>query len=1236
MAHNGEINRHLLLNTLDRVDFISYSMKIKNFLNYISSVIYSSESVVYDKFNNISSDEYFTLREKEEFLKDLLSAGYKCANPNIIESSKLRRKNPKMADLINELLPILKMKISFNDTSMFVIDFYLIDRRDYVGSAGSAGPAGSRGPKEVKLPFHFSMRLAPHDININSPPTKCSKFGDYDNSINILNKDNNYGIPHVTFECYKDKYEDSKRGGMFKSNKDPRSREVNIAPDLNMFPTQMQQNTMGTNFRGMPPPNPNFQEMSQFNPNFRGMPPPNPNFQEMSQFNPNFRGMPPPNPNFQEMSQFNPNFRGMPPPNPNFQEMSQFNPNFRGMPPPNPNFQEMSQFNPNFRGMPPPNPNFRGMPPPNPNFRGMPYPSNTYMQEMPMVDDINIPNDPIIGNIRDSRDIEVSGAAIGTRRNIGVIGDIGARRNIGVIGDIGARRNIGVIGDIGAIRDTGDIGDIGAVGELYNSGDKKGRRIHENVCNDYKISHVSRNNHAYLYVLEDVPYENFFNYFIDLLSNKGYVSNISNLINIEKTEDTDDISCIQKNNGDKSLIDIYINMALKAVGKLLTAYKKYYDSTILKILKDPENTRDKLIRYISSVESSAQRTDAGMTIFRNNAIKYELQVLNNLLCSIDADNDYIKYLDLSIRLYNEYLEKYIAYEESILHILTCKNITDISNHLSRTIYNFGELMIKYNMYIVNAFKAYASYTHMNSIGIENYSNIDARVVNISDFNNTVNFTKVSFIDKFLINYYLVLPNNIVKNNELIKNIYAEIDRDNLETHLQDLIKSYTHKGTNFNESYIYNIIIYILDLYFEQLAGIIINKDNNIISEATYHSNLGSLKDKYSTFINIIADNQKYQKAYKNKKSDFIKKYRKIDYDIEEYLSNTLARDQEPAKKGSSSVSKSKLSRAHGGMPPKSPKKIKPIDYKQAIIDNLKILADYEKLNKEPFKTRAYNKVIESLEILEEPISNLEDFKKIKGVGDKIALKIKELIETGKITAVENALKDSRYSLQKQLGKLYGVGPVKLNELMSKITSFDELYKNPDLLNDKQKIGLKYYKDMELRIPISEGKKHYKIIDKTFKLTNDKIEFELVGSYRRKNKDMGDIDILIKNGEDLILKKLIANLVDSGYIIETLASGKSKFMGLCKLSPDLPARRIDILIAEPSYYYFALLYFTGSYSFNIYMRKIALEKGYSLSEYGLKGKDNKIIDTSDIIKSEEDIFKFLNIPYVTPEKRNIA
>ena len=314
-----------------------------------------------------------------------------------------------------------------------------------------------------------------------------------------------------------------------------------------------------------------------------------------------------------------------------------------------------------------------------------------------------------------------------------------------------------------------------------------------------------------------------------------------------------------------------------------------------------------------------------------------------------------------------------------------------------------------------------------------------------------------------------------------------------------------------------------------------------------------------------------------------------------------------------------------------------PVDYKRAIIDNLKILEDFDKLNKEPFKARAYGKVIDSLEIFEGPINNMDDIKNINGIGEKINAKIKELIETGKMTAVERALNDPQFSLQKKLGKLYGVGPVKINELMSNISTFEELYERPELLNEKQKIGLKYYDDMNMRIPMSEGKKHYKIIDTIFKKVYKDIEFELVGSYRRQNKDMGDIDILIKNRDDLNIKKLVSELTAGGYIIETLASGKSKFMGLCKLSPELPARRIDILIADPSYYYFALLYFTGSYSFNIYMRKVALEKGWSLSEYGIKNNDTKkFIDTADIIKSEEDIFKYLAIPYVPPNKRDMV
>jgi DNA polymerase/3'-5' exonuclease PolX len=310
------------------------------------------------------------------------------------------------------------------------------------------------------------------------------------------------------------------------------------------------------------------------------------------------------------------------------------------------------------------------------------------------------------------------------------------------------------------------------------------------------------------------------------------------------------------------------------------------------------------------------------------------------------------------------------------------------------------------------------------------------------------------------------------------------------------------------------------------------------------------------------------------------------------------------------------------------------IEPKKEIIKNLKLLEEYETLNKQPFKARAYSKVINSIEMSTEKLDNLDGFANIKGIGDKIKEKIKEYFETGKINAVERALADPKFSLKRKLANLYGVGPVKIKDLMEKVNTFEELKEKPELLNDKQKIGLKYYDDMIQRIPMYEGKKHYDIINKTFNKTYKDIEFELVGSYRRQNSDMGDIDILIKNRPDLELKNLITELKSSGYIIETLANGKNKFMGLCKLSPELPARRIDILIADPSYYYYALLYFTGSYQFNIYMRRIALQKNLSLSEYGLKDKKGKIIDTTDKIKSEKDIFDYLEIPYVLPEKRD--
>ena len=143
----------------------------------------------------------------------------------------------------------------------------------------------------------------------------------------------------------------------------------------------------------------------------------------------------------------------------------------------------------------------------------------------------------------------------------------------------------------------------------------------------------------------------------------------------------------------------------------------------------------------------------------------------------------------------------------------------------------------------------------------------------------------------------------------------------------------------------------------------------------------------------------------------------------------------------------------------------------------------------------------------------------------------------------------------------------------------------------------------------------------------------LVGSYRRGAADSGDIDVLLlggtRAGQDKF-KQLVTELKDS-YILETLASGPKKFMGICQLDDGHPARRLDLLLTPPEEYACAIFYFTGSQAFNIAVRKRALELGYTLNEHALTSLD--AAPPPPVMKTERDIFEFLKIKYVSPENR---
>ena len=252
----------------------------------------------------------------------------------------------------------------------------------------------------------------------------------------------------------------------------------------------------------------------------------------------------------------------------------------------------------------------------------------------------------------------------------------------------------------------------------------------------------------------------------------------------------------------------------------------------------------------------------------------------------------------------------------------------------------------------------------------------------------------------------------------------------------------------------------------------------------------------------------------------------------------------------------------------------------------------------------------------------------LKGVGAKIAKRVDEIIETGNLSELPNVIK---IDLNKLL-LITGVGLVKAKKWIDMgIYDINDVKK---AVKDKKiktthhiDIGIKYYEDFQEMIPREEIDNIKKLLKKNIKNSI----FDICGSYRRELPQSGDIDVLIEEGADT-LQNIVNRLKEIGFIKDSLTlKGDTKYMGVCKLDGYNVARRIDIRMIPKESYFTSLLYFTGNKNFNIYLRNVALKNNYSLNEYALM---NSITGEHILLKSENEIFDILKIPYLIPSERN--
>ena len=299
-------------------------------------------------------------------------------------------------------------------------------------------------------------------------------------------------------------------------------------------------------------------------------------------------------------------------------------------------------------------------------------------------------------------------------------------------------------------------------------------------------------------------------------------------------------------------------------------------------------------------------------------------------------------------------------------------------------------------------------------------------------------------------------------------------------------------------------------------------------------------------------------------------------------------------------------------------------------------ISSYEKSMGEKFKANSYGKAISSLKMVQDDSELTEEnIIKMNGIGKSLLTKIMDIINTGTCSLYEK-VKDYK-DPKKIFEEIHAIGPKAAKDLVNKgFKNIQDLRDCPNLdeiLNDKQKLGLKFYEDILARIPRKEIVDHEKYLKLVLKKTDPTAELTIAGSYRRGKEESGDIDILLKSKDKKTYKIFIEVLTKLKYLYpEHLALGPKKFNGLGRIKENLPYRRIDIMYTKPEEYPFAILYFTGSMEFNAKMRGLTLEKGLSMNEYSLKDNKTKNVVDHKFIK-EIDIFDYLGMDYVEPTSR---
>jgi len=343
-------------------------------------------------------------------------------------------------------------------------------------------------------------------------------------------------------------------------------------------------------------------------------------------------------------------------------------------------------------------------------------------------------------------------------------------------------------------------------------------------------------------------------------------------------------------------------------------------------------------------------------------------------------------------------------------------------------------------------------------------------------------------------------------------------------------------------------------------------------------------------------------------------------------------------------------------------------------IEVLQKMASYYDRTGDKWRVTGYRKAITALRKQATLVKTAKEAQSIVGIGSRLAEKIEEIVTTDRLQRYENTLDDPNDQVLQLFMGIYDVGFQQAQLWISNGYRTLHDLKRHAKLTPNQRIGVDHYNDFQQRIPREEVKKHGQIVVRGLKRVNENLEGIIGGSYRRGNKDSGDIDVVITHPtadmhqlHTWVFGEAVPYLFKIGFLKCTLATSRNrgkqmqvsprsktassadvssssdtgtKFHGASALTANSSWRRIDLLLTPHTEIGAAMIYFTGNDIFNRSLRLLASRKGMRLNQHGLykdvmRGKGRVKLTEGELVegKSEKRIFEILGVPWREPWER---